>query len=119
VTGVVDRQAAILAARSYPAATTGAAVRITGEQRGARVVICVDGRLIEAHEGEMVAAALMAAGIYRLRQSPNAGTARGAFCLMGVCQECVIQVAGELRQSCMVSVVAGLEVETLPTTGEA
>jgi D-hydroxyproline dehydrogenase subunit gamma len=88
-------------------------------QRGARVTIRVDGEPIEAHEGEMVAAALMAAGIYRLRQSPNAGTTRGAFCLMGVCQECVMQIAGELRQSCMVSVVAGLEVKTLPTAGKA
>jgi D-hydroxyproline dehydrogenase subunit gamma len=94
-------------------------VRTAGQQRGARVTIRVDGRPIEAHEGEMVAAALMAAGIYRLRQSPNAGTARGAFCLMGVCQECVIRIAGELRQSCMVAVVAGLDVETLPTADTA
>lgn len=83
------------------------------------MTIRVDGRPIEAHAGEMVAAALMAAGIYRLRQSPNAGTARGAFCLMGVCQECVIRIAGEFRQSCMVSVVAGLDVETLPTADTA
>jgi len=104
---------------SCTAQTNDATVRIRDEQRGARVVIRVDGRPIEAHEGEMVAAALMAAGIYRLRRSPSAGTARGVFCLMGLCQECVIRIAGELRQSCMVSVAAGLEVETMPTAGEA
>src|SRR5215813_11204116 len=95
-----------------------AAVRISGTQRGARVTIRLDGRIIVAHEGEMVAAALMAAGVYRLRSSPNAGTARGAFCLMGVCQECLVQIGGELRQSCMVPVVAGLEIATMPATGE-
>ena len=94
-----------------------AAVRIRGGQRGARVTIRVDLQRVEAHEGEMLAAALMAAGVYRLRCSPNAGTARGAFCLMGVCQECLVRIGGELRQSCMVPVVAGLEVATMP--GEA
>jgi predicted molibdopterin-dependent oxidoreductase YjgC len=89
-----------------------AAVRIATAQRGARVTIRVDGRPVEAHAGEMLAAALMAAGIFRLRQSPNAGTPRGAFCLMGVCQECLVRVGGELRQSCMVPVAAGLEVAT-------
>jgi predicted molibdopterin-dependent oxidoreductase YjgC len=77
-------------------------------------MIRVNGRPVEAHEGEMVAAALMAVGLYRLRHSPNADTARGAFCLMGVCQECLVRINGELRQSCMVSVAAGLEVATLP-----
>jgi predicted molibdopterin-dependent oxidoreductase YjgC len=95
-----------------------AAVHIPGHQRGARVTIRVDGRPIEAHEGEMVAAALMTVGIYRLRRSPNAGAPRGAFCLMGVCQECLVRIGGELRQSCMVSVAAGLEVATMPVAGE-
>jgi predicted molibdopterin-dependent oxidoreductase YjgC len=88
-----------------------AAIRLANVQRGARVTIRVDGAPIEAHDGEMLAAALMAAGIYRLRHSPNAGTARGAFCLMGVCQECVVRIDGALAQSCMVPVVAGMEIE--------
>src|SRR5215470_5076074 len=98
-----------------------AAIRISGTQRGARVIIHLDGRAVEAHEGEMVAAALMAAGVHRLRYSPNAGTARGAFCLMGVCQECLVQIGGELRQACMAPVVAGLEIATVPepANGEA
>ena len=96
-----------------------AAVRIAGEQRGAKVTIRVNGTPVEAHAGEMVAAALMAAGVYRLRRSPNADTARGAFCLMGVCQECLVRIGGELRQSCMMPVVAGLEVATAAAAGEA
>lgn len=100
-----------------------AAVRIASAQRGARVTIVVDGLAVAAHEGEMLAAALMAAGLFRLRPSPHAGTARGAFCLMGVCQECVVRVDGALAQSCMVPVVAGmevaLEVATTPLRREA
>jgi predicted molibdopterin-dependent oxidoreductase YjgC len=95
-----------------------AAVRIAGAQRGARVTIRVDGRPVAAQEGEMVAAALMAAGVFRLRHSPNAGTPRGAFCLMGVCQECLVRIGGALRQSCTVPVAAELEVATTPA-GEA
>ena len=88
------------------------ALRIPGQQQGTRVTIRVDGQPVAAHEGEMLAAAMMAAGVHRLRRSPNAGTPRGAFCLMGICQECLVRVGGEIRQSCMVSVVPGLEVVT-------
>jgi len=58
----------------------------------------------------------MAAGIYRLRHSPHGGAPRGAFCLMGVCQECVVKVHGKLAQSCMVAVDDGLNVELLSVT---
>ena len=95
-----------------------AALRIPGKQRGPRVTIQVDGQPVAAHEGEMLAAAMMAAGIFRLRRSPTAGTPRGAFCLMGVCQECLVLVGGELRQSCMASVTAGLEIVTVTGAGE-
>lgn len=89
---------------------TATAVR-TGERRAPNVTIRVDGRAVEAVEGEMLAAALMAAGIWRLRASPRDGAPRGAFCLMGVCQECAIHVDGRLTQACMTPVSAGLEVE--------
>ena len=62
-------------------------------------------------EGETLATALAAAGILRLRLSPRARTPRGAFCFMGVCQECAIHVDGVLRQACMVPVREGMIVE--------
>jgi hypothetical protein len=71
----------------------------------------VDGQPVEARVGETVAAALMAAGFLQLRRSPGAGTARGAFCLMGVCQECVALVDGILRQTCLVLVEEGMAIE--------
>ena len=39
--------------------------RMHGMQRSHKVRLVVDGAIIEAHEGEMLAAALMAAGIWR------------------------------------------------------
>jgi len=80
-------------------------------QRGARVSILVGDEAIAAHEGEMLAGALMAAGMWQLRLSPSTQAPRGAFCLMGVCQECAILVDGEIRQACQVEVREGLRVE--------
>ncbi len=79
---------------------------------GARMVeLTVDGRAVTAPEGEPLATALAAAGILLLRRSPRAGAPRGAFCFMGVCQECAIFVDGALRQACMTPVAAGMQVE--------
>jgi len=89
------------------------ATRLPTLQRGAKVTISVDGRMIEAHRGEMLAAALMAGGVVRLRESPNTGSPRGAFCLMGVCQECLIKIDGKLRQACLTTVTEGLEVQLI------
>ncbi len=81
-----------------------------GFQRGDPVSFDVEGMRVSGHRGETLAAALMAAGILRLRHSPREGGGRGAFCFMGVCQECVLQVDGVLRQSCQVTVAEGMNV---------
>jgi D-hydroxyproline dehydrogenase subunit gamma len=88
-----------------------AAIRMPARQRGATVAIAVDGATIEAQAGEMLAATLLAAGNVGLRRSPNAGTPRGAFCLMGVCQECLVRVDGRQRQACLTVVAQGMKVE--------
>lgn len=79
--------------------------------RGAPVVILVDGQPVPCFAGESVAAALLAAGRRRLRRSPRAGGPRGAFCLMGACQECAIRIDGRMAPACMVEVRDGLVVE--------
>ena len=85
------------------------AVRLNGP-RGAMVQLYVDGLPVQAHAGETLAAALMAAGLLHLRDSPRAGAPRGAFCMMGVCQECLVRVDGALRQSCLLTVRDGMIV---------
>ena len=64
-----------------------------------------------AYAGENLAAVLMAGGVLALRWSPRLKGARGVFCLMGVCQECLVRVNGTLLQACLVRVKDGLTIE--------
>lgn len=79
--------------------------------RPAQVVVHVDGEPLDAYPGESVAVALLAAGIVMLRASPRAGTPRGAFCHMGVCQECLIWIDGERTQACSTPVREGMQIQ--------
>ena len=64
-----------------------------------------------AYPGEIVAAALLAAGIPFLRSSPRAETPRGSFCLIGICQECVLNIDGRLTESCRKQVRDGMIIK--------
>ncbi|MDE1568863.1 (2Fe-2S)-binding protein [Aquabacter sediminis] len=75
------------------------------------VTILVDDVAVPARAGEMLTTALARNGLLRLRRSPKAGGPRGAFCHMGVCQECALHVDGVLRQACLTPVREGLTVE--------
>ncbi len=84
---------------------------VADARRPALVRFSVDGAPVEAPRGEPLATALAAAGHLGLRESPRLGGPRGAFCFMGVCQECAIHVDGVLRQACMTPVAEGMVVE--------
>ncbi len=73
----------------------------------------VDGETFLAPAGRMLAAALLEAGRATLQANPVDGSPRGAFCLMGVCQECVVLVEGRLTEACRTPVRNGLVVRTL------
>lgn len=73
--------------------------------------VLVDGVPIPATPGQSVAAALMAAGLVWLRSSPRQNAPRGAFCLMGVCQECVLRIDGIALPACQVPVRPDLAIE--------
>jgi predicted molibdopterin-dependent oxidoreductase YjgC len=75
------------------------------------ITIDVDGQPIEAERGLSVVAALMRVGIRKLRESPT-GAPRGAFCMMGVCQECLVEIDGRRRQACLVVVESGMRIVT-------
>lgn len=82
------------------------------------VSIHYDGRTIPAYPGESIAVALLAAGIRTLRHSPRSGAARGMFCLMGVCQECLV-IADERRVlACQQSVQDGMVIERVTTADD-
>lgn len=75
------------------------------------VMVTVDGALMSAPDGEPLAIALAASGRLALRRSPRDGALRGAFCFIGLCQECAILVDGVRRQACLTPVRAGLRIE--------
>lgn len=75
--------------------------------------VVIDGMPHFARAGDTVAAALLAAGIAVCRTTPVSGAARGPFCLMGVCFECMVEVDGVAVQGCMVRVAAGMHIDTL------
>jgi predicted molibdopterin-dependent oxidoreductase YjgC len=93
---------------------------IYGDLPPARTVtITIDGREIEAREGEPVAAALLVNGIRVFRTMPKTGEARGGFCMVGRCSDCLMQVDGELNvRVCITPVKEGMRVETQHGLGE-
>jgi len=74
------------------------------------VHIIVDGSPVPASPGQSVAAALLAAGILWLRCSPREQAPRGAFCMMGTCQECVVPIDGAASPACQVAARDGMTV---------
>jgi predicted molibdopterin-dependent oxidoreductase YjgC len=87
--------------------------RRTVDSISSRITLSVNGREIEAREGESVAAAMLAAGIVAFRTTPVSGAPRGPLCMMGVCFECLVSIDGVgSRQACLEPARQGLEVET-------
>lgn len=90
--------------------------RLPDVTRGKPVTIFCDDRLVEAYEGETVAAALLGSAQRTLRWSPRRRQPRGLFCVMGVCFECVMVVDGEPgTRTCMTLVRDGMRVESEST----
>ncbi|MCA1441917.1 (2Fe-2S)-binding protein [Ensifer sp. IC4062] len=72
-----------------------------------------DGVQMQAQRGEMLATALLAAGIGHVRRSVVSGAPRAPYCLMGVCFECLVTVDGlQNRQACLLEVEEGMVVES-------
>lgn len=73
-----------------------------------------EGRVLKAAPGDSVAAALLAAGIVDFRNTTVTGTARGPFCMMGACYDCLVEIDGTPNcQACMVEVTQGLDVRRM------
>lgn len=70
-----------------------------------------DGRLYQGKPSQPLAVALLAAGVRGLRRDSLHGETRGAFCFMGICQECVVLVEGRRVESCRLRIHDGLVAE--------
>ena len=77
------------------------------------MIITVDGRELACREGQTIAAALISAGDVGWHTTRRAGAARGLFCGIGVCFDCLVTVNGEgpLR-ACLVAARPGDRVTT-------
>lgn len=70
-----------------------------------------EGRAIAFRPGDSLAAALLAAGIGALRQSPVDASPRAPYCMMGVCFECLVEVDGrQNQQACLTPAEGGMVV---------
>ena len=81
--------------------------------RGRIITLFVDGRVVTAYEGETVAAVLLAEGQRTFRRTPHGDEARGLFCGMGVCYDCLVTVDGRANvRACLTPVGEGMRVGT-------
>jgi len=81
------------------------------ETADAEISFSYEGLEIVARAGDSVAAALLAAGETRLRETPVSGAPRAPYCMMGVCFECLVEIDGVgNRQACLTPVAAGMRV---------
>lgn len=77
------------------------------------LTITVNGVATIARSGDTVASALLLAGHIAFRRTMVSGAARGPYCAMGTCFECLVTIDGEpSRQACLVPVRDGMTVET-------
>ena len=83
------------------------------DDANADIEVLVDGVATRARAGQSVAATLLAAGHLACRTTPVTGAARGPYCMMGVCFECLVVIDGvPNRQGCLVTVQTGMRIDT-------
>jgi len=91
---------------------------VTADAAAVRFTIRFDGEEIDVEPGQTIAAALIAAGHRSWRTTRVAGAARGAFCGIGVCFDCLATVNGRPNvRACLVEATARDVVRTQDGTG--
>ena len=81
--------------------------------RGRQITLHIDGRQVEAFEGETILGVMMAEGQRILRHTSKEKRPRSMFCGIGVCYDCLVTVDGRPNtRACHTMVVEGMVVET-------
>ena len=76
------------------------------------VELQIDSQLFEADEGECLASVLLRQRPFSFSKHPIDGSPRAAFCMMGVCFECLVEVNGvPNQQACLITVERGMNVK--------
>ena len=80
--------------------------------RGKSLEFLFNGEPVQAHEGETIAAALIAAGHWVFQKTSKKKDPRGVYCNIGVCHSCLVVVDGERNvRACQAPVSPGCRVE--------
>lgn len=88
-------------------------------KKGRLVKFTFEGRTLEGYEGEPIAAALHAAGVRVLRESPELHRPRGFFCAIGNCSSCLMVVDGVPNvRTCVEKLREGMVVERQTGKGD-
>ncbi|MBC8257696.1 MAG: (2Fe-2S)-binding protein [SAR324 cluster bacterium] len=88
------------------------ATRYKKNERGTPLNFTVNGETVEAFPGESIAAALLVSGRRTFRHTAKGKQARGFFCGMGMCFDCVATVDGVPNvRTCMTEVQPDCVVE--------
>lgn len=75
------------------------------------ISLTLDGRPLQAREGDTLAIALLNAAIVPFRHTALSGAPRAPLCLMGACFDCLVEVDGRPSvQACMVPAREGMQV---------
>lgn len=87
-----------------------------GVERGPEIAIKVDGETVTAFTGETIAAAMLAAGSACFRVDGR-GQARGLYCNMGTCSECMVWLcmsdsAPRRVRACLIPAEPGQQIFT-------
>jgi predicted molibdopterin-dependent oxidoreductase YjgC len=83
------------------------------DERKEMVKIKLDGKTIQAKKGEMISAALIANEIRINRYTVKREEARGIFCGIGQCTDCVMVVNGKPNvRTCVTPVEDGMIINT-------
>jgi predicted molibdopterin-dependent oxidoreductase YjgC len=76
------------------------------------VMVEVDGTTCAARTGDTVASVLLLSGDGPMRRSVVSGAPRAAYCMMGVCFECLVEIDGvPSQQGCLVQVQPGMRIK--------
>ena len=83
------------------------------------VQITFEGQTYQVAPRQTVAAALMGEGYLTMRNSVVSGETRAAFCMMGICFDCLLEIDGRPnQQSCMIQVREGMSIQRQLKKGE-
>ena len=84
-----------------------------------KVSIYVDGQELQAYEGDMIAAALIANDINIFRYTKHRHSPRGIYCGIGRCTDCVMVVDGIPNvRTCITPVRDGMIIERQQGVGK-